>query len=151
MKFLLLISMFIGIGGFAFAQERLCDEKRKEFEAQKVAFFTKELDMSPAEAEKFWPIYNEMQKKDRGLEKKIRIISKELREAQDLKEEKYKEAILKILDHKTDINNIRKEYYKKMLLVLPASKVWKLSDAEHKFHRRLFDKLRREPSKKNNM
>ena len=42
---------------------KLTEEKRKEFEAQKVAFFTQEMNLSPEEAAVFWPLYNEMQQK----------------------------------------------------------------------------------------
>ena len=51
MKNLLLLILFFGGIGTAFAQSsKLTDEKRKEFEAQKIAFFTQELDLSPEEA-----------------------------------------------------------------------------------------------------
>ena len=63
MKGLLVVYILIFIGFEVFGQGKLTDEKRKEFDAQRVAFFTQELDLSPAEAAVFWPLYNEMQKK----------------------------------------------------------------------------------------
>mgnify|MGYP000171632369 CR=1 FL=1 len=62
--------LWSGVG--VWAQDKLTDEKRKEFDAQKVAFFTQELDLSPAEAAVFWPLYNEMQKKNREIEADMR-------------------------------------------------------------------------------
>ena len=121
MKNIILIVLLLWSGVGVWAQDKLTDEKRKEFDAQKVAFFTQELDLSPAEAAVFWPLYNEMQKKNREIEADMRKSFHEVRNAKGLK-----------------------EYYQKMIQVVPASKIWKLSDAERKFHRQLFDKLRRE-------
>lgn len=131
-----------------FAQGKLTDEKRKEFEAQKVAFFTRELDLSPSEAALFWPLYNEMQKKNHEIEGNIRKEARAIREAKGLKENNYKEAIEKMLDNEARMQAIKKEYYQKMLAVIPASKIWKLGEAERKFHRQLFEKLRRESAAK---
>lgn len=131
-----------------FAQGKLTDEKRKEFEAQKVAFFTRELDLSPSEAALFWPLYNEMQKKNHEIEGNIRKEARAIREAKGLKENNYKEAIEKMLDNEARMQAIKKEYYQKMLTVIPASKIWKLGEAERKFHRQLFEKLRRESAAK---
>ena len=64
MKNIILIVLLLWSGVGVWAQDKLTDEKRKEFDAQKVAFFTQELDLSPAEAAVFWPLYNEMQKKN---------------------------------------------------------------------------------------
>lgn len=129
---------------YVFAQGKLTDEKRKEFDAQKVAFFTQQLDLSPSEAALFWPLYNEMQKKNRAIEESMRKGVHEVKGAKGLKEADYKEAIGKMLSYEADMHKIKEEYYQKMLAVIPASKIWKLSEAERKFHRQLFEKLRRE-------
>lgn len=49
MKNIILIVLLLWSGVGVWAQDKLTDEKRKEFDAQKVAFFTQELDLSPAE------------------------------------------------------------------------------------------------------
>ena len=145
MRTILIALLSIITGGSLFAQGKLTDEKRKEFDAQKVAFFTRELDLSPSEAAVFWPLYNEMQKKNREIEGKMRKGFHEVKCAKDMQESGYKEAIGKMLALEGDMQEIKKEYYQRMLAVLPASKIWKLEEAERKFHRQLFDKLRREP------
>lgn len=123
---------------------KLSDEKRKEFDAQKVAFFTQELELSPEEAAVFWPLYNEMQKKVREREDAIKQEFHKIRDAEHPKNEDYVTSLNKILDAEQQKCDIKKEYYRKMLDQLPAAKIWKLGDAERKFHRELFDKLRRE-------
>lgn len=148
MKNIIVVVLLVLMGGGAFAQGKLTDEKRKEFDAQKVAFFTQELDLSPVEAESFWPLYNEMQKKSREIEGSMRQEFRNMKEAKMVKESEYKAAIQKMLDSESKMQAVKKDYYQKMLVVLPASKIWKLGDAERKFHRQLFDKLRRESAPK---
>lgn len=132
-----------------FAQEgKLSEEKRKEFEAQKVAFFTQQLELTPTEAAVFWPLYNEMQKSIRSLEWEMRKDYHEIRDAKNLKEENYKQAVTKMLVNEQKMVDLKKNYYAKIMQVIPASKVWKLDEAERKFHRQLFDRLKREGENK---
>lgn len=142
----LFVVFFILLYGVGFAQDKLSDDKRKEFEAQKVAFFTQELDLSPTEAAKFWPLYNEMRKKMRDVEGDMRKKSREIRDSKGMSEEAYKQAIVDMLNREQKMQELKKEYYQKMLQVMPASKLWKLDEAERKFHRQLFERLKREPA-----
>lgn len=144
----LLVILLVLVQGVGFAQEKLSEEKRKEFETQKIAFFTQELDLSPEEAVKFWPLYNEMRKKMRESEGEMRKKAREVREAKGASEAVYKQAILDMLAYEQKVQGIKKEYYQKMLEVIPASKLWKLDEAERKFHRQLFERLKREPGSK---
>ena len=144
----LLVILLIFVQGVGFAQERLSEEKRKEFESQKIAFFTKELDLSPEEAVKFWPLYNEMGKKMREAEGEMRKKARDMRDAKNVSEEVYKQAIMDMLASEQKVQSIKKEYYQKMLQVIPASKLWKLGEAERKFHRQLFERLKNEPGAK---
>lgn len=143
-KILVVLLLLIQVVGFA--QEKLSEEKRKEFDAQKVAFYTQELDLSPEEAAKFWPLYNEMRKKMREIESVVRKKSRDIKEAKGITEDAYKKAILEVFDCEQNMQNVKKEYYQKMLQILPPSKLWKLDEAERKFHRQLFERLKREPA-----
>lgn len=80
----------MGVGFSLFAQSgKLSEDKRKEFEAQKVAFFTQEMELTPEEATKFWPLYNEMQQKMRVENDKIRNLAcrKDKKEASEVTEQ----------------------------------------------------------------
>ncbi|HNR27503.1 MAG TPA: hypothetical protein PKY83_03660 [Bacteroidales bacterium] len=46
-------------------QERKAE--REAVQSQKIAFITQEVGLTPAEAEKFWPLYNEMERKVREV------------------------------------------------------------------------------------
>lgn len=148
MRNIVLSVLFILMTGSVWAQGKLTDEKRKEFEAQKVAFYTKELDLSPDEAATFWPLYNEMRKKIESVECEMRKKGMALRNAKEVTDEVYRNTVNQVLASEQKVLDLKKGYYQKMLQALPASKIWKLGQAERKFHRQLFDKLRRESSPK---
>ena len=54
-KYLLLIITIFGSFSFVAAQ----NGRQEKIQALKVAFITQKLQLTPAEAEKFWPVYNQ--------------------------------------------------------------------------------------------
>jgi Spy/CpxP family protein refolding chaperone len=56
-------------------------EKKENIEAMKIAFITNKLELSPEEAQKFWPVYNQYNEKLKDLRKKRR---QDEREAKNL-------------------------------------------------------------------
>ena len=58
----LLFALIATIGAFAQQGPPPAGEKKypspDEIMSQKIAFFTQELDLTPEEAQKFWPVYN---------------------------------------------------------------------------------------------
>ena len=53
----------------------------EEIQMQKIAFFTQELELTPEEAQKFWPVYNAASKKTQAAKKQINICLKNLHNA----------------------------------------------------------------------
>ena len=65
MKKIYLLLVLVSIAGFVKAQEDspLASEKKQQgIDALKVAFISKELELTPDEAQKFWPVYNQYAK-----------------------------------------------------------------------------------------
>lgn len=57
--------MFFGVAAIAVAQEENSGDDKPDggrLEAMKIAWLTKKLNLSPEEAQKFWPIYNQYNK-----------------------------------------------------------------------------------------
>jgi predicted O-linked N-acetylglucosamine transferase (SPINDLY family) len=50
-------------------QKQQFEQQREKIESQRIAFITQELDLTPAEAQAFWPVYNEYDKKRHELNK----------------------------------------------------------------------------------
>jgi CRISPR/Cas system CSM-associated protein Csm2 small subunit len=118
-------------------------DQHKNVEAQRIAFITKELNLTPDEAKVFWPVYNEYDAKRHDLKKSFKetgdFHDKDIdklteREANQILDNQIIEA-QKFLD-------LRKEYHSKFKTVLPAVKVLKLYDAEREFQKILIDKIR---------
>ncbi|CCZ10705.1 MULTISPECIES: hypothetical protein [Culturomica] len=149
MKYLLIIIGLLS-GTTLWAQNnKLSEEKRDEFEAQKAAFFTQALDLTPQEAVSFWPLYNEMFKKIREKDMEMRKKAKVMRETKNLTEADARKYVEGSLAAEQQMLDIKKQYYQKLLEVIPAKKIAKLDWVERKFHRQLLDKMRKcsQPSK----
>lgn len=119
--------------------KKLTKDKWREFEAQKVAFFTQEMNLSPEEAAVFWPLYNEMQKKLAEQGEKIRKCSQNT-DIEKLTEEQAARRIAEIQAAEKAMQEIKTEYYAKLIKAVTAKKVWLMMEAEHKFRHRLWKK-----------
>ena len=139
---------FLGMFQMALAQpgEGKEPEMRDRMEAYRAQFITEQLDLSPEEAQQFWPIYNQYRKeldeihhtrmkkhRRSGGDAKERMESMTDSEIQKSVEEEF-EMQQKLLD-------IRKAYFQKFKKVLPMKKVGLLYMAEGDFQRRLIRKL----------
>ena len=69
-KQLIIVSLLVLITTLNFAQngQRLNKIKDK-INAQKVAYITRELDLTPQEAQQFWPVYNEFETQRKAINK----------------------------------------------------------------------------------
>ncbi len=124
-------------------QRQQHDDQHKNIEAQRIAFITQELSLTPDEAKVFWPVYNEYDAKRHDLKKSFR--NGDDFHKQDIDKLTEKEAT-QILDNQIieaqKFLDLRKEYHAKFKAVLPAVKVLKLYDAEREFQKMLMDKIR---------
>ena len=148
MKKIGLIILMMGFGFSLLAQSgKLSEDKRKEFEAQKVAFFTQEMDLTPEEAIKFWPLYNEMQQKIRVENDKIRELTcrKDKKEIPEVTEQQALKNLETILSAEQSVRNIKKEYIEKSAKALSADKEWIMIEAEQKFHHQLWEQMAKCP------
>lgn len=117
--------------------------KYEKIEAQRVAFITQELNLTPEEAKVFWPVYNEYDTKRHELKKAFK--NNENLHKPEIEKLTEKEASL-ILDNQIieaqKLLDLRKEYHAKFKSVLPAVKVLQLYDAEREFQKMLIERLR---------
>jgi hypothetical protein len=118
-------------------------DQHKNVEAQRIAFITKELNLTPDEAKVFWPVYNEYDAKRHDLKKSFKESGDFHEKNIDKLTEKEANQILdnQIIEAQKFLD-LRKEYHAKFKAVLPAVKVLKLYDAEREFQKILIDKIR---------
>lgn len=125
------------------AQETDTPPTRKErIEQLKIAFITRELDLSSEEAEKFWPVYNEMTDVLRKEKRQRRKLTKELKEGADsMDEATIKKKTEAVLNSEIKQAEQRKIYTNKLADIIGYKKVVKLLSLEQRFKQELLKKV----------
>ena len=116
--------------------------KKEKIEQLKIAFITKELDLNQEQAEKFWPVYNEMADEVKAERKIRREISKDLKDNFEvLSDDDIKSKANKVLDSEIAEAELKKEYHEKIAGIIGYRKATKLLSLEQRFKRELLNKL----------
>jgi len=111
-------------------QHRFSPDK---FDADLRAFIVCEAKLTQDEEAKFFPVYKEMQAKQRMVFGRQRILAMNKPEG----EKACLEAIRQRDENDLEMKRIQQTYHEKFLELLPASKVYAILCAEDKFHRRM--------------
>jgi hypothetical protein len=126
------------------AQNRESHEARMEkYRTEKVSFLSTRLDLTPAEAEKFWPIYNQMEKERWEAQKARRDLENKVSAAEESLSDN--EVIKLTRDFAGSMQQegaLITSYNEKLLKVLPPKKVLKLYKTENEFRMHMIKKYR---------
>ncbi|OFY97951.1 MAG: hypothetical protein A3K10_04475 [Bacteroidetes bacterium RIFCSPLOWO2_12_FULL_31_6] len=119
------------------------EHKKEMIEAMKTGFITRELDLSPEEAQKFWPIYNQYDNEMKTLQQANRKKMKNAKENFDQMADKDAELLVDdyIVEQQRELD-IKKKYHVEFKKVLPIKKVGKLYHAEDKFKKELLERMK---------
>jgi hypothetical protein len=120
-------------------------QPQKRVEAQRVAFITQRLSLSPEEAQQFWPLFNQFSEKLRQIRMSGKADKQVLDDVSDAEAEK---IIMAQFEGETKEVELKKEYYQKFKKVISAKKIAKLYRAEHDFKVELLERLKEQRSKK---
>ena len=122
MKKICFLLAFIAITVFAKAQETQngSQKKQENIEALKVAFLSKELVLTPDEAQKFWPLYDQYSKELKLLKNDNTDVLERDEKVLNLRK-KYKDQFAKILGNQR-ANDMYKAESKFRLLLIKAMK-----------------------------
>ncbi len=120
----------------------LPEDRIQEIKAQKSAFITQRLDLSPEEAQKFWPVYNQYDKEIEANRKEMRANHKALKGDAELSESEASAAIEKDLASRQKELDIRKKYAAEFKKTFGAVKTMKLAQAEREFQKELIKRVR---------
>lgn len=140
-------SVFVFLAIAVFCSQPVNAQKKQafdpiKFEADLEKFIASEVELTPAEASEFFPVYREMRKKQLAYFRKERCFRKV-----DTKDAKAcAEAIRKRDKNEVELKVLQKNYHERFLTILPATKVFKILKAERKFHKQCFRKAK--PQKK---
>ena len=127
---LLLVVLTLSIHAQDNQKQRFSPER---FEAELQGFITKEANLTPQEATKFFAAYKEMQEKQRALFDRQRELAKTKPSDEQgcLKVIKESDAI------DLELKRIQQTYHAKFIELLSASKVYDILQAELRFHRHM--------------
>lgn len=123
------------------------NEKNKErwekYKTEKIAFLTNNLELSPEEAQSFWPVYNQMDKERWSVQKCRRDLEHKLRETEETLSDK--EATKLSKEFAGSLQNeamVLVNFNEKFLEILPPQKVLKLYKVENEFRMYMIRKYR---------
>jgi hypothetical protein len=85
-------------------QRQMTKEQRERLELFSIQFITKKLDLTPAEAEKFWPLYNEQKAASRNLMQTAKQDEIAFQEAMLVIRKKFKKDLMPILKTEERVN-----------------------------------------------
>jgi len=118
------------------------NDKRAQLESQKIAFITKQLNLTVSEAQKFWPVYNEFQQKNQEIIKKRRQLFFKLKQNSRLPDDELTKMADQYIQLQLDESKLASEYHTKFKEVLSISKVIAYYRAEEQFKVWLLNQVR---------
>jgi hypothetical protein len=135
-KYILVLAFAVLAAQFSYAQPG----KQDKIEALKVSFITEKVNLSPAEAQSFWPLYNEYNDKIKSARKNFR---RQYGDVTDFKTDKeaddYLIAELKLRQAEVDL---QKEYFDKFKKILGSKKTGLLRRAEEEFKKEIIKTIK---------
>ncbi len=141
-----LLSIFLLIfGSGVYAQSGPNPGKAADdnMESLKIAYFTKHIQLTPAEAKVFWPVYNKYQaelKKVRLERNKRRKAAKDVYYSMSEQElEAYVDG--EIISQQKEVD-IKRKYHAQFKEILPLLKVGLLYKTEYEFKKKLLEKMK---------
>ena len=119
--------------------------QQKRIQALKISYITNTLNLSPKEAEKFWPVYNLYTEKIQKLKHKSEtIIQQQIRLAGGIDyitEAQAKNLISNSLKKEQQITDAKINMVKELAKVIPAKKIILLKKTERSFNRKMLQEL----------
>ncbi len=109
--------------------------RHQQIETVKIAFITQKLNLTTAEAEKFWPLYNNYQSEMRQI----------FRARKDARQNNQNDNAAQLdgeLDFEGRMLEVRKKYKSEFSRALPASKVGTFFEAEREFREHMIKELK---------
>ncbi len=123
---------------------------KEKMEALKRAYYTEKLELTSAEAEKFWPVYNEYDAKKDAARKEMRKAIKKSESDSVTTKEATATIDLVSLKRKEEVD-LDSKFLKDCLPILGAPRTMQLSKLDREFQKQVMEKLqeKREERKAN--
>lgn len=134
----MIITLLLGVMGLQ-GQDRSSEQK---IQAARIALITERLGLTPEQAERFWPLYNEFAQKRKELRQEYNTEKARLNMATATEEEK--KGLLDLgLRLKERSVQMERDYSDRMLNVITAQQIMSLRKAENDFRKMILDQIQR--------
>ena len=121
---------------------RAQNPNQERLNAYKIAFFTKRLNLTPSEAEKFWPVYNEFQdKKIEIQQERVQLNRRFNQEGVSMTDEQLIALGDKLMELEVLETELSVKFHKTLNGILPPVKVLRLYQAENQYRQQLLNEL----------
>lgn len=144
-KIIILFVLFFSVAAFAQPGSRMKErmqQKKGQLKSMKIAFITTELNLTPDEATKFWPLFNAFEDKQRDLKQdKIKNYMDRI-DSDNLTEKEAATLLTQMESTEDELFQLRKKFVSSLKGVLPAVKILKLKKAEEEFSKKLLQQYR---------
>lgn len=132
--------LFFGLFSLSVMAQRGQRPDREQLEAARIAFITTRLDLTPEQAQQFWPLYNEFKN---GRNTLLRQISKLSGDEVSLSEEQAKQHLQKRFEIQKAMIAEEMTFVDKASAVLTYNQILKLNGIDRDFTRQIFQRQRR--------
>lgn len=144
----LLIAVICSIS--VFAQGHGKQEDFELYKAKRVSYMTEKMQLTPQEAQKFWPIYNEFDKLRWECHEKRRDLERKVKDNYD----KFSDSDFKKMNSEMVALSVKecelvKTYNAKFLEVLPVKKVILIGPTENEFRFKMIQEFRKKEKENN--
>jgi len=139
----LVIWMIVVVGSItvASAQDNRMDKKAmQQINAARIGMITERLGLSPDQAQKFWPMYNEFSQKRQQVRARLNEARKGI-DPKNMTDEQSQRLMELSLDIRQSEVNLEKEYTGKLRDVISAQQVLALRKAEEDFRKLILQRI----------
>ena len=144
---LILTIMFAAVWSVSAQNREELGQWMDQMRQYKRTYFTKELDLSKEQQQKFFPLYEEMEDETTRMEDETRAMERRVAEAPDATDLEYEKATEALFDMTVKQAALEKGYMEKFRDILSPRQLFELKGVERKFAR---DMMRQHHRLRNN-
>jgi hypothetical protein len=139
MKTLKITLLFLIGAHLSFGQS---DDAKQKIESARIAVITERLNLTPEQAQEFWPLYNEFLTKRKAFRQDYNNAKSKV-DVENASEKERKELLEYGMSLKERSLTLEKEYSDRMLGVISAKQIMELRQAEDDFKKMLLRQIER--------
>jgi len=137
-KILVILFMLAATSGVA--QNNKQENAKAKLDAARIGLITDRLNLSPEQAQTFWPLYNEYAEQRRVIQREYRQ-SRQGVDLNNLNEDQQKAFLKARMEEKQRQLNLENKYSEKMLGVINARQMMALRKAEDDFRKMILNRI----------